>query len=177
MRNTAISKGRFSALALLLALTGCTALSDCKYEVGQKIRTKQAWHEFNSCHDRYFTADYSGGWKAGFYDVATGGEGCPPVIAPRKYWKPPVLVEYDPTRRDDWYCGFQDGAAYAKTQPDHHYLKVFLPPRKSCPVQNASCPQEFREPVDFPMEHLLRVPGVRDEVIEVLPPVQDSVAA
>lgn len=177
MRNKAISKGQFSALALILALTGCTALSDCKYEVGQKIRTKQAWCEFNSCHQQYFTRDYSSGWKAGFYDVATGGSGCPPVIAPKKYWKPPVFVEYDPSRRDDWYCGFQDGAAYAKTQPDHHYLKVFLSPRKSCPVQTDLHPQVQGEPVDFPMEHLQMAPGEPDDVIQILPPVQGSAPA
>ena len=154
MWNTVVSKGRLSALALFLSLSGCTALSDCKYEVGQKIRTKQAWHEYDGCHDQCFTCDYSSGWKAGYYDVATGGEGCPPVIAPKKYWKPPVFFEYDPSLRDDWYCGFQDGAACAKCQPDHHYLQAYLPPRTCCPVQAASHPEVFEEPTDFPLEHI-----------------------
>lgn len=138
MWNRIVSKRHLGSAALLLALSGCTALSDCKYEIGQKIRTQQAWHEFDGCHNQCFTCDYSTGWKAGFYDVATGGEGCPPVIAPKRYWKPPVFVEYDPSRRDDWYKGFQDGAAYAKCQPDHHYLKTFLPPRTCCPTQIVS---------------------------------------
>lgn len=149
MWNKAVSKGRWGAFALFLSLSGCTALSDCKYELGQKIRTSQAWHEFDGCHDQCFTSDYSSGWKAGYYDVATGGEGCPPVIAPKKYWKPPVFVEYDPSLRDDWYCGFQDGAAYAKCQPDHHYLQAYLPPRTCCPVQAACCPEVIEEPSDY----------------------------
>lgn len=149
MWNTVVSKGRLSALALLLFLSGCTALSDCKYEVGQKIRTRQAWHDFDCCHNQCFTCDYSSGWKAGYYDVATGGEGCPPVIAPKKYWKPPVFVEYDPSRRDHWYCGFQDGAAYAKCQPDHHYLKAYLPPRTCHPVHAACCPEHIEEPSGY----------------------------
>ena len=156
MWNTAVSKGRLSAFALFLSLSGCTALSDCKYEVGQKIRTSQAWHEYDGCQDQCFTCDYSSGWKAGYYDVATGGEGCPPVIAPKKYWKPPVFVEYDPSLRDDWYCGFQDGAACAKCQPDHHYLQAYLPPRTCCPVQAASHPEVFEEPTVLPLEHLQR---------------------
>ena len=149
MWNKVVSKGQLSAFALFLSLSGCTALSDCKYEVGQKIRTSQAWHEFDGCHDQCFTCDYSSGWKAGYYDVATGGEGCPPVIAPKKYWKPPVFVEYDPSLRDDWYCGFQDGAACAKCQPDHHYLQTYLPPRTCCPVQPACCPEVIDEPSDY----------------------------
>ncbi|MCA9009891.1 MAG: hypothetical protein KDB01_09100 [Planctomycetaceae bacterium] len=138
MWNRIVSKQHLGTAAMMLALSGCTALSDCKYEVGQKIRTQQAWHEFDGCHNQCFTCDYSTGWKAGFYDVATGGDGCPPVIAPKRYWKPPVFVEYDPGRRDDWYRGFQDGAAYAKCQPDHHYLKTFLPPRTCCPTHIVS---------------------------------------
>ena len=132
MWNTAVSKGRLSALALLVSLSGCTALSDCKYELSQKVRTHQAWGEFDGCQSRCFTLDYSSGWKAGFYDVATGGTGCPPVFAPKKYWKAPVLCEHDPCRRDEWYAGFLDGAAYAKCQPDHHYLHPYLPPQNCC---------------------------------------------
>ena len=154
MWNKVVSNGRLGAFALFLSLSGCTALSDCKYEVGQKIRTHQAWHEFDGCHSQCFTGDYRNGWKTGYYDVATGGEGRPPVIAPKKYWKPPVFVEYDPSRRDDWYCGFQDGAACAKSQPDHHYLQAYLSPRTCCPVQSASYPEVFEEPADFPLEHI-----------------------
>lgn len=174
MWNTVVSKRRLGAFALFLSLSGCTALSDCKYEVGQKIRTKQAWHEFDGCHNQCFTCDYSSGWKAGYYDVATGGEGCPPVIAPKKYWKPPVFVEYDSSLRDDWYCGFQDGAAYAKCQPDHHYLQAYLPPRTCCPVQAASCPEVFEESVDFPLEHLPgdQIPG--NPAPDAVPPIDGS---
>jgi len=165
MWNTVVSKSRLSAFALLLS--GCTALSDCKYEVGQKIRTHQAWGEFDGCQSRCFTIDYSSGWKAGFYDVATGGTGCPPVFAPKKYWKPPVSCDYDPCRRDEWYAGFQDGAAYAKCQPDHHYLQAYLPPQNCCPVQSVSCPEVLDEPIDFPMEH------IRGDDEYLAPPMDD----
>ena len=154
MWNMVVSKGRLSAMALLVSLSGCTAISDCKYELTQKMRTHQAWGEFDGCQSRCFTIDYSSGWKAGFYDVATGGTGCPPVFAPKRYWKPPVFCEYDPAGRDEWYTGFQDGAAYAKCQPDHHYLHPYLPPQNCCQVQTVSCPDVIDQPVDFPMEHI-----------------------
>jgi hypothetical protein len=164
MWNMDVSRSRCCAVALLLILSGCTSLSDAKYELGQKIRTQQAWRNYDGCQSQAFTLDYSTGWKAGYYDVATGGDGCPPVIAPRRYWKPPVVCEYDPSRRDDWYCGFQDGAAYAKSQPDHHYLKAFLPPATCCPVQNAPCSQVVEQIHDLPIEHIVVNPdqGVQE---------------
>ncbi len=142
MWNTAGSRRCWSALALLLALSGCTSLSDCKYELGQKIRAKQAWEDFNNCQCESFSVDYGLGWKAGYYDVATGGTGCPPVVPPKEYWKPPVFCEHDPSKRDDWYCGFANGAACATSQPDFHYVKPCLPPG-GCPGQARCCPGNF----------------------------------
>lgn len=128
MRNKVVHRGSWRSFALFLSLSGCTALSDCKYEVGQKIRTSQAWHEFDGCNEQCFTCDYRDGWKRGYYDVLTGGDGRPPVVPPKKYWKPPVFTEHDPSRQDDWYTGYQDGASCAKSQPDFHYVPTFMAP-------------------------------------------------
>jgi hypothetical protein len=127
----------WSLLILVESITfsGCAGISDCKYDLGQKIRTNQAWHAYDGCHDECFSCDYRQGWKAGYLDVATGGEGCPPLIAPKRYWKPPVFTHHDPSARDEWYCGYQDGAACAKTQPDFHYLKLWTP---ACPPVHAA---------------------------------------
>jgi len=127
MWNKVVIGGRWRAAALFLSLSGCTAISDCKYECGQKYRTSQAWHEFDGCNEQSFTCDYRDGWKKGYYDVLTGGDGRPPLVPPRKYWKPPVFTEHDPSRQNDWYTGYQDGASCAKSQPDFHYVPTFLP--------------------------------------------------
>jgi hypothetical protein len=128
MRNKVVHRGSWRSFALFLSLSGCTALSDCKYEAGQKIRTSQAWHEFDGCNEQCFTSDYRDGWKRGYYDVLTGGDGRPPVVPPKKYWKPPVFTEHDPSRQDEWYTGYQDGASCAKAQPDFHYVPTFMAP-------------------------------------------------
>lgn len=128
MWNRIVQRGRWRSFALFLSLCGCTSLADCKYELRQKIRTSQAWHEFDGCNDQCFTCDYHDGWKKGYYDVLTGGDGRPPVVPPKRYWKPPVFAEHDPTRQNDWYTGYQDGAACAKTQPDFHYVPTFMAP-------------------------------------------------
>lgn len=128
MLNKVVRRGRWRSFALFLSLSGCTSLSDCKYEMGQKIRTGQAWHEFDGCNEQCFTLDYRDGWKQGYYDVLTGGDGRPPVVPPKKYWKPPVFTEHDPSRQNDWFIGYQDGASCAKSQPDFHYVPTFMAP-------------------------------------------------
>lgn len=127
MGNRTVSLFAPVLIATSLAITGCTSLCDAKYEMTQKVRTCKAWYEYDS--ECLVTGDYKHGWKAGYYDVITGGTGCPPVIAPHKYWTPPVFTQYDPSRRDDWYRGFADGAACAKCEPELHYLQTFMPPR------------------------------------------------
>lgn len=127
MWHKAVVRSGLGALALSLVFPGCTTFSDCKYEVSQRIRTSRAWHEFDGCNSESFTCDYSSGWKAGYYDVITGGDGRPPVVAPKKYWQPPVFFEHDPRGRDEWYTGFQDGARCARCEPDHHFVPTFMP--------------------------------------------------
>ena len=141
MGNRMVS--RFAPVLILttVSITGCTSLCDAKYEMTQKIRTCKAWYEYDT--ECLVTGDYKHGWKAGYYDVITGGTGCPPVVAPSKYWTPPVFSQYDPSRRDDWYRGFQDGAACAKCEPELHYLQTFMPPR--CQTQAVSLHREVPE--------------------------------
>lgn len=163
----------WSSSVLIFLAGGCAGIRDCKYEVGQKIRTHQAWNSYNRCHDECFTCDYRDGWKAGYFDVATGGEGIPPVIAPKRYWKPPVFFQHDPSRRDDWYCGYQDGAACAKTQPDFHYLKLWLP--DSPPVQMTGFSHSTLQPPDeCPVAPPQSVSDISPEPALVAPPTEPS---
>ena len=118
------------------SLAGCASLNDLCYETKQKKRACDAWQCYaaENCSTK-FSKDYKLGYKAGYYDVLTGGSGCPPVIAPKCYWDPGNVLKYCDERRNEWYRGWQDGAAHAKGQPDTHYLKTFLPP--CCPPQAA----------------------------------------
>ena len=157
MRNTAVLLSPIIALAIGVTLCGCTTINDCKYECDQKLRAHQAWCAFDGSQDECFTGDYRTGWKAGYYDVATGGTSCPPVVPPRKYWHPPVCFEYDPCRRNEWYCGWQDGAACAKSEPDFHHLQAWMECGPvCCRTQNISYPSmPMSSPsMDVPMESL-----------------------
>ena len=135
---------RFRVVVLLGAvlsgsLAGCATFDDVRYEHTQKKRTCAAWRCYDSQSSCHFGCDYEDGWKAGYYDVLTGGCGEPPVVAPRKYWNPHTILKNCDQRRNRWYVGFQDGAAAAKNCPDTHYLKLWMPPSTcrtpiGCPV-------------------------------------------
>ncbi|WP_437224101.1 hypothetical protein SH661x_003487 [Planctomicrobium sp. SH661] len=120
---------RYSTMLLaLLSMAGCASLVDSHYEHTQRLRTELAylkfwWHSEDACGH-----DYKAGWKAGYLDVTTGGDGQPPMFAPHCYWSPSQILCHCDQKRNEWYTGFQDGAMIASCQPDTHYLKVWAPP-------------------------------------------------
>lgn len=116
-------------------LNGCTAkMQDCYYEHTQMKRAWHAWMDYSDCTPNCNKdADYRDGWKAGYYDVLVGNPGTPPLVPPKKYWKPSEITVSRDKNRHQWYVGFQDGANCAKQQPDTHYLKLWTPP-EACPV-------------------------------------------
>jgi hypothetical protein len=123
---------RWSTTVLCAAsLAGCTGLVDSHYEHTQKLRTELAYLKFWWTCEEGCSADYKKGWKAGYLDVITGGDGQPPMFAPHCYWKPSQILKHGDKNRQEWYTGFQDGAMMASLQPDTHYLKVWNPP--ACP--------------------------------------------
>lgn len=133
---------------LVIPMVGCANLHDVRYELSQKSRTLSAWRSFPDCakDNQNYPKDYERGWKDGFYDVTTGGTGCPPVVAPRCYWEPSQILDHCDNRRNAYYSGFQDGAAHASQFPDTHHLRPWgscdcpLPTCQVCPEGACGCP-------------------------------------
>lgn len=128
---------------LLVAVGGCATLTDHHYEKTQRARAREAWRQHGSkCHNQVCEKDYAAGWKDGFYDIATGGKGCPPVVAPCKYWSPSQILEDCDSRRLAYYDGFQDGVACSLQYPQTHYLKLWSScecPLPNCETRCAPC--------------------------------------
>ncbi len=121
--------------ALLLApASGCSSLSDFHYEQTQQARARAAWRAHGSAPNCY-AKDYEAGWKDGFYDIATGGKGCPPLVAPCKYWAPEQILEDRDRARNAYYSGYQDGVACSLRYPQTHYLKLWT----SCECPGPEC--------------------------------------
>ncbi len=132
---------------LLMPIAGCASFTDARYEHTQKARAKAAWRCVpDQVKQHCYPKDYEKGWKDGFYDVATGGKGCPPVVAPQEYWRPVQILEHCDNRRHAYYDGFQDGAACASRYPDTHHLKMWsscecpLPTCENQCIAGSACP-------------------------------------
>ena len=123
----------------LMPLVGCASLTDYKYEHTQRSRARSAWRDQGSnCKPNCYGKDYERGWKDGFYDVATGGKGCPPIVAPVSYWKPSQILEDCDRARNTYYSGFQDGVACALRYPQTHFLKLWT----SCECPGPMCEKQ-----------------------------------
>ncbi len=141
------SKNLLLAFWLVTPFAGCASLNDAHYEHTQKARARAAWRCVpDRAKQHCYPKDYEQGWKDGFYDVATGGKGCPPVVAPQKYWRPEQVLESCDNERHAYYDGFQDGAACALRYPDTHYLKLWT----SCECPLPRCEYQCAPGVNCP---------------------------
>ena len=161
MRNHVRQSMRLLMLAAIAPLVGCASLYDCEYEISQRWRSRCAYTKFKHTCDSKLSADYGCGWQAGYYDVITGGTGCPPIFAPKRFWKPCMVVGQCDQNRHQWYVGFQDGAACASQQPDSHYLKMWMPPCTTC---QTSCPTPSCRTISCPPS--VDVAPVEDIIID-----------
>lgn len=109
-------------------LVGCASFQDAHYEHSQKLRTECAFLHYRWTSGESIGYDYAKGWKAGYLDVLTGGDGQPPLIPPRCYWSPSQITKHCDEKRQEWYVGFQDGAMMASLEPETHYIKAWTPP-------------------------------------------------
>ena len=129
---------RLTALALYCAavtlaaaaVSGCVSLDDWatiqddRYELTQRLRAKSEYRRAGKPGRGEYRHDFKRGWLDGFYDVATGGPCCPPVIAPQRYWSPDDVLENCDAPRAAYYAGWRHGAARSSQFPDTHHLRL-----------------------------------------------------
>jgi hypothetical protein len=80
-----------------------------------EVWAKQSWHENKSCFaDQPYLKAFGEGYQAGYIDVASGGNGCPPVLPPRCYWAWHYQSPEGQAKVAAWFAGFPHGAATAE---------------------------------------------------------------
>jgi len=90
---------------------------------------KQAWKSRCSefC-DEPNVRDFSVGFCAGYCDVAAGGDGCPPPLPPRKYWKSRYENIEGQGRVAAWFAGYPHGARVAEEDGVGAWRSIQLSP-------------------------------------------------
>ena len=76
-------RSRWSLLGLvlpvfLMTMTGCAELQESKISLRNRYLSKEAWKDLREEYcSMNFEKDFGRGFRAGYYDVACGGNGCP----------------------------------------------------------------------------------------------------
>jgi hypothetical protein len=105
----------------------------------------EAWAHFvGTVADCQYSDAFACGFKAGYFDyLYAGGNGEPPVVPPRPYWRPDFQSPEGVALMVDWFRGYRLGVAVAK---DSGYREaVIIPasaglPRMMLPPPTAAPP-------------------------------------
>lgn len=142
-----------SGLALLAA-SGCAELQEDKIDNRNKWLARRAWESLEVCYQDFdYTDDFGRGFRKGYFDVANGGTGCPPIIPPQRYWSVKYASPRGHQRTHAWFEGYRYGAVVA--EQDGVGIWITLPVSRPAPVSDVP----FR-PSEGP------TPGVAEEGLE-----------
>lgn len=79
------------------------------------VWAQQSWHENKHLYDdQPYKADFGVGYRDGYAAVASGGNGCPPPLPPRKYWRWHYETPEGQAKIAAWFAGYPHGAAAAE---------------------------------------------------------------
>lgn len=152
-------------LLALMTLGGCASITDSCYEKTQTVRAFKEYIKCGKPECSSYPHDYKCGWIDGFYEVATGGECCPPAVAPARYYKPEQILKHCDNKRHAYYSGWQDGASRASQFPDTHYLRIYETCECPFPRCDKPCGDGTCGPCGVPFVGM----SASEDMIEVLP--------
>ncbi|MCA8987356.1 MAG: hypothetical protein KDA78_06935 [Planctomycetaceae bacterium] len=104
---------------LVVQLTGCFTIrswfDERKYARKIDHRAKEVWQHSEGAYRfvEHNLEDFGRGFVAGYKNVASGGDGCPPVMPPPYYWKAEFSNPLGKKKIVAWFDGFHHGAAAA----------------------------------------------------------------
>jgi hypothetical protein len=138
-RRSSLSKlGLLGVLTLSLASTGCSLVQGVSnyfaynescddFVLGwrNEVWSNQAWHarrDLFSGHPQYYA--FGEGFRDGYKDVASGGSGCPPTLAPNKFLSYRYQTAEGQAKVAAWFEGFPYGAEAARADLAGQYLSL-----------------------------------------------------
>ncbi len=115
---------------LFTSSTGCATLQGVRdyiayndvtddFVIGWRnyVWANKAWAAERHCYEGHpQLADFGEGFRAGYRDVAAGGNGCPPPLPPRKYWAWKYQSPEGQAKIAAWFSGYPHGAAVAEQE-------------------------------------------------------------
>jgi hypothetical protein len=136
--------GSLLMAAAVIPSTGCSfwsgiqrnlsrqeGLNDFMVSYRNSAWAARAWHcSRESFGDHCYLSDLEAGFRQGYEDVAAGGTGCLPLIAPQSYWGWQYQSADGQNRMNAWFEGYPLGVKAAEQDGIAHWGAVgtSLPP-------------------------------------------------
>lgn len=118
----------------VFVMTGCYSAMDHIEEHKLQCRNHlDAWDSWRDMKHHYQTvpyrSDFKAGYKAGYLDIVNGGDGCQPLLPPRKYMHAHYQTPEGKKKALTWFEGFSHGAIAAEQDGAGHWNKIVLSPQ------------------------------------------------
>jgi hypothetical protein len=103
----------------------CNPIDQCRSHKQHYALAIRSWKVIECQQPDMFSTDYERGYKDGFADYLDyGGNGTPPPIPPREYWKIGYRTPAGHQAIQDWFDGFRHGSAEAQASGLRDYATV-----------------------------------------------------
>ena len=139
---------RWSLMGLILPvilMTGCAELQEAKINLRNHYLSKEAWNDLREEYcSMNFEKDFGRGFREGYFEVASGGNGCPPVLPPQRYWSVRYMSTEGRERTEAWFSGYRYGAMVAEQDGVGIYME--LPSSLPIPERDKDRPQHGPDP-------------------------------
>ncbi len=102
---------------------GC--VSNQMVDYSNRALAEKAWiREKHRFCDRQYVQEFKDGFIHGYLDIASGGDGCTPTIAPPKYWGWAYQTPYGQAAVNAFFQGFPFGAKAAEQDGVGYWSKI-----------------------------------------------------
>lgn len=105
----------FPILLVVCLTSGCQNRLTC---IQADIAAWRSWERVDKCYGRcvQHQYDFAAGYRAGYRNVALGGEPVQPVLPPRGYWGPKFQTPRGKARIAAWFDGYAHGGVGAECE-------------------------------------------------------------
>lgn len=128
---------------VLTCCTGCNVIisqlkdrrDDLAIRTTNHTIASRAWADVKDCYsDLPCRADFEKGFKRGYADRASGLNGCPPALPPRRYWRAKMMGHEAMNRANAWFDGYRHGVVIAEQDGNADLSRVptSVPPQPHC---------------------------------------------
>lgn len=151
----------------LTCCTGCTVIvtqlkdrrDDFAIHRTNRYIAHEAWAGVRECYeDLPCRVDFEKGFKRGYSDRASGLNGCPPALPPRRYWRAKLMGHEAIERANAWFDGYRHGVVVAEQDGNADLARVptSVPPVPHC--QNETFESSISSPIGSSPSEYMNIP-------------------